>query len=94
MPNLVALGFMVSDQEIFKDFNSFSFVAMANRVLAGIKFFQEIPNRTMAGTFLRNLIEIGLVVSEKMFKIKVNNRTDGHARRTPGHDMSLLAYDQ
>ena len=43
MPNLVALGLMVSDKKIFKDFKkNLSFVAMATRVLEGIKFFQEI----------------------------------------------------
>ena len=52
MPNLVALGLMTSDK-IFKDFIFFlSFVAMATRVFEGIKFFQEILKRTMAGTFL------------------------------------------
>ena len=55
MPNLVALGLMASDKKIFKDFIFFfffSFVAMATRVFEGIKFFQEILKRTMAGTFL------------------------------------------
>ena len=52
MPNLVALGLMASDKKIFKDFIFFRFVAMATRVFEGIKFFQEILKRTMAGTFL------------------------------------------
>ena len=52
MPNLVAQGLMVSDKEIFKDLKKKSFVAMATRVFEGIKFFQEILKRTMAGTFL------------------------------------------
>ena len=53
MPNLVALGLMVSDKKIFKDFKkNFSFVAMATGVFEGIKLFQEILKRTMAGTFL------------------------------------------
>ena len=53
MQNLVALGLMVSDEKIFKDLKKKkSFVAMATRVLEGIKFFQEILKRTMAGTFL------------------------------------------
>ena len=53
MPNLVALGLMVSDKKIFKDLKTFfSFVAMATTVFEGIKLFQEILKRTMAGTFL------------------------------------------
>ena len=53
MPNLVALGLTVSDKKIFKDFKKiFSFVGMATRVFDGIKLFQEILKRTMAGTFL------------------------------------------
>ena len=56
MPNLVAVGLMASDKKIFKVFIFFffflSFVAMATRVFEGIKFFQEILKRTMAGTFL------------------------------------------
>ena len=53
MPNLVALGLMVSDRKIFKDLKKkFSFVAMATRVFEGIKFFRKILKRTMAGTFL------------------------------------------
>ena len=44
---------------------------MATRVFEGIKFFQEILKRTMAGTFLWNSIKIQWVVSEKkMFKDK------------------------
>ena len=71
MPNLVALGLMVSDK-IFKDFKKKSFVAMATRVFDGIKFFQEILKRTMA-----YLIKIQQAVSEKkIFKEKVNARTD------------------
>ena len=80
MPNLVALGLMVSDKKIFKDLKKKkkkkknSFVAMSTRVFEGIKLFQRILKRTMAGNF----IKIRLVVSEKkMFKEKVNARTDG-----------------
>ena len=76
MPNLVALSLMVSDQKIFKDLKKkLSFVAMATRVFEEIKFFQAILKRTMAGTFLCNFIKIQLVVSEKMFKDKVNAQT-------------------
>ena len=46
MPNLEAVGLMVSDKR------DLSFVAMATTVFGGIKFFQEILKRTMAGTFL------------------------------------------
>ena len=53
MPNLVDLSLVVSDITIFKVFKIFlGFVAMATRVLEGIKFFQEILKGTMAGTFL------------------------------------------
>ena len=42
MPNLVALSPMVSDKKIFKDFSFFlSFIAMATRVLEGIKLFKK-----------------------------------------------------
>ena len=50
---------------------------MATKVFEGIKLFQEILKRTMAGIFLWKFIKIWLVVSEKnMFKEKVNGRTD------------------
>ena len=52
MPNLVALSLMVFDKKIFKDFDFFGFVAMPTTVFEGIKFFQKILKRTMAGTFL------------------------------------------
>ena len=53
MPNLVALGLLVSDKKIFEDFKKIlSFVVTATIVFEGIKFFQEILKRTMAGTFL------------------------------------------
>ena len=42
MPNLVALGLMVSDKKIFNDLKKkLSFVAMATRFSEGIKFFQK-----------------------------------------------------
>ena len=42
MPNLVALGRMVSVKKIYKDFQKkFSFVAMATRVFGGIKLFKK-----------------------------------------------------
>ena len=52
MPNLVALGLMLSDKKIFKDLKKLSFVAMATRTFEGIKFFPKILKKTMAGTFL------------------------------------------
>ena len=52
MPNLQALGLMVSDEDFQRFQKNLSFVAMATRVLEGIKFFQGILKRTMAGTFL------------------------------------------
>ena len=52
MPNLVALGIMVSDKKIFKDLKKNQFVAMATRVFEGIKFFQQILIWTMPGIFL------------------------------------------
>ena len=53
MPNLVALGLMVSDKKIFKDFKKFSvLLPWQTRVFEGIKLFQEILKRTMVGTFL------------------------------------------
>ena len=68
---------------------------MATRVFEGIKFFQKILKRTMAGTFLRKFIKIGQVVSEKMFKEKVNTQTDGRMDgQTTGHVISLLVYGQ
>ena len=76
---------------------------MATRVFEGIKFFQEILKKTIAGTFLLNFIKIQRVISEKkMFKEKVNAQADGHTdgrldgrtdtRRTTDHDISSLAY--
>ena len=52
MPNLLALGPMASDKRFSKISFFFSFVALATGVFEGIKFFQEILKRTMAGTFL------------------------------------------
>ena len=52
MPNLVALGPMVSDEDFQRFQKILSFVAMATRVFEGIKLFQEIFKSTMAGTFL------------------------------------------
>ena len=50
---------------------------MATWVFEGIKLFQDILKRTMAGTFLWNFFKIRWVVSEKkMFKEKVNAWTD------------------
>ena len=71
MPNFGSFKpYVVSDKKIFKDFKNF--VAMATRIFEEIKFFQEILKRTIAGTFLWNFIKIRYVVSEKMFKEKVN----------------------
>ena len=78
---------------------------MATTVFDGIKFFQKIVTRTLAGTFLCNFVNIQYVVSEKkMFKEKVNVQTDGctdgqsdtqtDARRTTDHDISSLSYGQ
>ena len=60
---------------------------MATRVFEGFKLFQKIFKRTMARTFLWNFIKIQQVVSEKkMFKEKVNTRTDGYIdRQTDEH---------
>ena len=61
MPNLVALGIMVSDKKIFNDFKKkFSFVAMATRVFEGIKFFprnsEEDHARNISVKFHQNRI--------------------------------------
>ena len=61
MPNLVALGLMVSDKKIFKDFKKkLSFVAMATRVFEAIKFFkknsEEDHGRNISVKFHQNLI--------------------------------------
>ena len=48
MPNLVALGLMVSDKKIFKDLKKkLSFVAMATRVFERIKLFQDILQKNL-----------------------------------------------
>ena len=94
MPNLVALSLMVSD---FQDVQYFStFVAMANTVLEGIKFFQEIQKRTMAGSFLLNFIKIGWIVTENMYQIKVNAPMNKHIDTgwAPGHYRSKLGLGQ
>ena len=52
MPNLVALTLMVSDKKIFKVFKIVSVLLPWQPVFDGIKFFQEILKRTMAGTFM------------------------------------------
>ena len=52
MPNLVAQGHMVSDEEFQRFKKKSTFVAMATKVFEGIKFFQEILKRTVAGTYL------------------------------------------
>ena len=54
MPNFVALGTMVSDKKIFKDFKKFSvLLPWQPEFFEGIKFFQEILKRTIPGTFLK-----------------------------------------
>ena len=65
---------------------------MATRVFEGIKLFQEILKRTMVGTFLWNFIKIRFVVLEKkMFKEKVNARTDGRTTDNgPWHNFTGL----
>ena len=41
-PNIIALCHLVSEEEIFKDFAiCFLLVAMATRVMDGIKFFEQ-----------------------------------------------------
>jgi hypothetical protein len=65
-----SFGFLKED--IFCFFLS---VAMATRVLLGIKFFEQFLKLTTKGTFLC-LDEIGSVVYEEMlFKVKVYGRT-------------------
>ena len=65
MPILVALGLIVSDK-IFKDLEYFSVLLLWQPdFLKNTKKIQEILKRTMAGTFLRNIIKIGRVVSKK-----------------------------
>jgi hypothetical protein len=56
-----------------EDILSFFFflVAMATRVLHGIKFFEQMFKVTTKGTFLWSLDEIGLVVYEEIW-FKVN----------------------
>ena len=62
---------------------------MATTVFDGIKFFQEILKKTMAGTFLW---KIPFVVSEKkMFKEKVNAGTNGRTTdNRPWHKLAGL----
>jgi hypothetical protein len=51
-------------------------VAIATRVLQGIKFFEQFLKITIKGTFLGSLDEIDLAVYEEMlFKVKVYGRT-------------------
>ena len=55
MPNLVALGLMVSDMKIFKVFQYLSVLLPWQaliRFFEGIRLFQEILKRSIAGTFL------------------------------------------
>jgi hypothetical protein len=53
-------------------FKFFLLVAMATRVLHGIKFFEQFLRVTTKGPFLLSLDEIGSAVYEEMlFKVKV-----------------------
>ena len=85
---------MISDKKILKDFIFFlSFVAMATRVFEGIKFFQKILEKTMAGTFLWNFIKIRWVVSEKRCLKKRLTHTLTHAHTIdngPWHKLAGL----
>ena len=83
---------MVSDKKIFWRFQIFlSFIALGTRGFQGITFFEEILNKTMAGTFVWTFIKIGQVVSEKTFKIKVYTWTDGRTTDTvPCHKPAGL----
>ena len=75
MPNLVALSLMVSDKKIFKDFKKNyvllpwqpEFLKQSN----SFKNSKEDHGRNISVKFHQNP-----VVSEKMFKEKVNARTD------------------
>ena len=53
MPNLVALGLMVSDKKIFKDFKKISvLLPWQSEFLKESNFVQKILKKTMAETFL------------------------------------------
>ena len=60
MPNLVALGLMVSDEDFQRFQKKLNFVAMATGVFKGIKLFQEIfkgdHGRNISVKFHQNLI--------------------------------------
>ena len=60
MPNLVALGLMVSDKKIFKDFKKFCFVAMATSVFRRNHILsinsEEGRGRNISGKFHQNPI--------------------------------------
>ena len=56
-------------EEIFKELlKNFDFVAMATRVLDGIKFCEQLLKKTSQGTFLPSLVQIDPAVWEEIFK--------------------------
>ena len=61
------------DFQIFPFF-FFLFVAMATRVMGGIKFFGQFWYSYTQETFLPSFMKIGPVVLEKMFKEIVDGR--------------------
>jgi hypothetical protein len=85
------LLFRFSKRRYFKFFLS---VAMASRVLLGIKFFEQFLKLTTKTkeTFLWSLDEIGLPVYDEMsFKVKVYGRTPDE-KRSQKLTMSLCDW--
>ena len=63
IPNIKALGLLVSEMKIFKDFAFFYLlVAMATRLMAGIQSLEELWLSFTQGTSLPSFIKIGPVV--------------------------------
>ena len=90
--NYFKIGPAVSEEKNFKELlKKFNFVAMATRVLDGIKFCEQFLKRISQRTFLPSLVQIGAAVwEEKMFKEIVDDvqRTTHNAKRTHHHPKS------
>ena len=92
MPNLVALGLMVSDKKIFKDFKKFSVLLpwqpefLRNQIIS--RNSEEDHGGNISVKFHQNPIS--------RVNARTHARTDGwkDGRRTTGHDISSLAYGQ
>ena len=101
MPNLVAVGLMVSEKKIFKDYKKNSvLLSWQSEFLKESNYFKKFCR----GPCQEHFCEISSqadkqfqrCLKKKLTHGRTDTRTDGHTdgRRTTGPDISSLAYGQ